>query len=755
MMRGFLGLILMIWTLPVLGNPSDIILSKEGKSQAVIVVSKDASESEKHAAAELASFLKQVTKADFNITDRLANTNVRLLVGPGAAKFVDKDFSTDGLGIEGIVLRTVGNDIILAGGRPRGTLYAVYTFLEDYVGCRWWAPGESTIPYKSTLKIPPLSVRYVPVMEYREPYWGNQQADGDWCVRNKINGGRAEVDNRQGGNISEIGSVHSFYNDISPNKYFKDHPEWFSEIHGKRIGENAQLCMTNKALIEAYVQIVKDKIRSHPGVGAVWVSQNDWEGYCECKECKAINDREETPAGALISFINTIATDVKKEFPDVTIRTLAYEWSQKPPKTIKPCPNVAVWLCTTGCKYNVPITHQWNQTFREALDGWSKVCNRIYVWDYVTNFSAYLCPHPNIRTLGPNESYYADHNVKGVFSLGAYSASGAEMGELRSWVQAKLFWNPYLNGQKLTDEFIYGYYGQAGKYIRDYLNVFHDAIEETGENIYMCEQPLGKKWLTLKTLCEGMEYLQKAKKAVSKEKERSRRVEVAELPLLYVFLFRWDELKEQAHAQKVNWPFENKDIKYVYDHFQAVRNQNKITLISENNARDCFSMIEERVAVGKPSIPPGCEKMSRDNWIVLQDFGMARNTHITSVVKDEQASDGSAILVPGNAAETSVTKELWRVPLVYQAVAKKHKIRVFLSVRCETKEGTGTAFRCGIDSIGKVLNVNTSEIKNNQYHSYELGTFEDLTGWKNLWITSGNNPVVKGVWIDRIWLVEE
>src|SRR2546430_13600741 len=32
---------------------------------------------------------------------------------------------------EGIVMKTVGETLILAGGRPRGTLYAVDAFLED------------------------------------------------------------------------------------------------------------------------------------------------------------------------------------------------------------------------------------------------------------------------------------------------------------------------------------------------------------------------------------------------------------------------------------------------------------------------------------------------------------------------------------------------------------------------------------------------------------------------------------------------
>ena len=448
--------VIMVLFLASVGLAQETVIAVDGVSKATIVVAQDSPVYEKHAAAELADFLGQVTGGEFKVEGLgFRGQGSRLLVGAKAANLADKDFSTKGLGQEGLIIRTVENDLILAGGQPRGTLYAVYTFLEDAVGCRWWAPGESTIPHKTTLEIPALNIRYVPIIEMREPYWF-VTSDGDWCVRNKVNGGRTCIDPHQGSKFHEMGSCHSFYIDIPPGKYFKDHPQWFSEIDGKRTSSNAQLCMTNDELIKEYTRIIKDNLRNKSKnaffnyiadtnteqASAVWVSQNDWGGHCQCEKCKAINDREGTPAGALLQFVNAIAEDVEKEFPQVAVYTFAYDWSQKPPKTIKPRPNVVIWLCTTGCKYNVPYTHEINKTFQENIDVWSKIHDRIYIWDYVTNFQAYMCPHPNIRTLGPNVNYFVDHNVRGVFSQGAANAPGAEMAPLRAWVLAKLFWNP-------------------------------------------------------------------------------------------------------------------------------------------------------------------------------------------------------------------------------------------------------------------------------------------------------------------------
>ena len=161
-------------------------IAEKGSAQAVIIIGQDAPEPEQHAAAELAEFLSQITGADFSVVNPAAvvTNKSRVLVGPQAAKLADHNFSTDGLGQEGIVIHTIGSDLILAGGYPRGTLYAVYTFLEDYTGCRWWSSKVSTIPKKPTLIIENIDLRYIPKFEFRESFW-TDACDGDFAVRNK------------------------------------------------------------------------------------------------------------------------------------------------------------------------------------------------------------------------------------------------------------------------------------------------------------------------------------------------------------------------------------------------------------------------------------------------------------------------------------------------------------------------------------------------------------------------------------------
>jgi len=569
-------------------------LADKGVARATIVVADDATEPEKHAAAELAAILKQVTGAAFEVASEAPKDTPRLLVGGGAARQADAKFSVDGLGEEGIVLRTVGKDLIFAGGRPRGTLYAVYTFLEDHVGCRWWSSKVSMIPRKATLAVDPLDVRYIPALEYREPFWYDA-FDGDWAVRNKSNGHSVRVDAKRGGKHIYEGFVHTFNRLIPPATYFKDHPEWFSEIKGKRTADRAQLCLTNEDMRRELVRNLKTRLRKRPTATIASVSQNDWRNPCTCKACAAVDKEEGSYAGTLLRFVNAVAADIEDEFPRVAISTLAYQYTRRPPKLVKPRRNVIVRLCSIECSFSRPLAHERNRAFRDDIVGWSKICDRLYVWDYTTNFRHYILPHPNLRVLGPNVKFFVAHNVKGLFEQGAYTSYGAEMAELRAWVLAKLLWNPKLDAAKLIDEFLAGYYGPAAKHIRAYLDITHDAVEASGDHLG-CFSPHTAKFLSFDTLSRGWAHLVKAEDAVKGDADLLHRVRVAQLPVMYTFIIRWKEMRRAAKAAKAPWPLAE-SVDDVYKQFRTVAAEKKIRAVREH--RGGFDVMDEAVKRAK------------------------------------------------------------------------------------------------------------------------------------------------------------
>jgi hypothetical protein len=185
---------------------ADIKLAVGGQTEYSILVDPEATVAEQHAAEELAAFLEQVTGAQFPVRSGAAvQANPTIVVGPGrAARALAPDLSFDDLRPDGIIIETRDDHLILAGDRPPGTLYAVCTFLEDVVGCRWWSSKASTIPHKPTLTIPEQHVRYVPPLEYRETFWYDG-FDPDWAVRNKYNGMRPALDEQRGGKVSYAG----------------------------------------------------------------------------------------------------------------------------------------------------------------------------------------------------------------------------------------------------------------------------------------------------------------------------------------------------------------------------------------------------------------------------------------------------------------------------------------------------------------------------------------------------------------------
>lgn len=554
---------------------SALTIAKNGTAKVAIIVAVDASAPVVHAAEELSSFLEQVTGAKFPAPGTAAGGG-RILVGPGAAKKALPDFSAKGLGSDGIMICTVGKDLVLAGGHPRGTLYAVYTFLEEQVGCLWWSSKVSTIPKQPTLKIDELNTSYIPVLEYREPFWMDA-FDGDFAVRNKCNGNSERLDEKRGGKLSYEGHVHTFNRLIPPDKYFDKHPEWFSEIKGKRMRDRSQLCLTNEEMQKELILNLRQRLKHNPAARIASVSQNDWYNCCTCKKCAAVDAKEGSHAGTMLRFVNAVAADIENDFPNVTISTLAYQYTRMPPLKARPRHNVIVRLCSIECSFSKPLSDDRNSEFRDDILGWSRICNRLYVWDYTTNFSHHILPHPNLRVLGPNVKFFVANGVKGLFEQGAYTTMGAEMAELRAWVLAKLLWNPKLDAEELIDAFLTGYYGPGGEHIRAYLDVMHDAVDASGDKLG-CFSTHASKFLSFAVINQGWAHLKAAEHAVKDDPALLHRVQVVQLPTLYALMMRWEHYRKAAAG--ADWPV-NESAREVYKHFMAVAERKGVTRLNE------------------------------------------------------------------------------------------------------------------------------------------------------------------------------
>jgi hypothetical protein len=529
-------------------------IAEDGKAAYVIVQQAGATEPEKAAVRELADELQQIAGAEFKVTSDAEEFSGRaIIVGPGsiASKYFP-ELNLANFGAEELVMRAKGEKLLLAGGRPRGTLYAVNRFLQEQCGVRWWTPWATNIPVKKTLEVGDLDVREKPAFEYRAPFWF-AGFEPTWKVHNCVNDSFSEIRKDLGGCIKYKGHAHTFYPLVPPEKHFAEHPGWYSMIKGKRTSDHAQLCLTNQKLRDFMVGRVKECLRESPDAEIISVTQNDWVGWCECPECKALDDLEGGHSGTMVAFVNYIAERIEPEFPNVAVDTFAYQYTRKPPKTIRPRKNVIVRLCSIECNFREPLDHPSNAAFMADIEGWSKICSRLYIWDYTTDFSGYVHPHPNWFTLGTNVRLFQKFGVKGVFEQGAYGGHGAEMAELRVWLLAQLLWNPQLDDKSLIKEFLEGYYGRAAaEPIYAYLQLMQEGSKGVPLRCFLPTE--NQPYLNFSTLSKAERLWRQAEGGARDDSEKLLRVRMAHLPVRCAFLRSWSRLRNECAAEKGTWP---------------------------------------------------------------------------------------------------------------------------------------------------------------------------------------------------------
>lgn len=522
---------------------AELVLAEGGQSPYVIVIAEGASSSTKHAAEELQHFLAEMTGARLPIvTDATPAREEEIILGNSqrlAALGLPVDWVR--LGDEGYLLRTVGKKLVIAGGNLRGNLYGVYGLLEDHLGCRWFAPGVSRIPKYDRLVLPALDEVKIPVLEYREVFTFDC-FDGDWSARNRVNSSAARLEEKHGGKV-RFGQgffVHTFERLVPPAKYFDQHPEYFSLVKGKRLKEYSQLCCTNEDVIRICTEAILKAIASDPEAFVWSVSQNDWYNYCECDNCQALAQQEESQMGPVLYLVNRVAEEVEKHYPDKAIETLAYQWTRKPPKTLRPRRNVIIRLCSIECCFSHPLAtcdSRANQAFRKDIEGWAQVAPRLWVWDYVTDFANYLLPFPNQRVRRANIRFFIEHNVRGIFEQDTYDTPHSELAALGGYLTAKFLWNPDYDEEQALSEFLEGYYGPAARPIRQYIDMIHDHVEKNNIHVNIWAGP-SSPHLTDDMLLAADSLWEEAEKLTASLPEVHRRVAISRMSVDYAIVER-------------------------------------------------------------------------------------------------------------------------------------------------------------------------------------------------------------------------
>ncbi len=537
-------------------NNNSLQIVKNGESNYEIIILDEASKSQYESAEILQNYIHKISNTTLAIVNESSQSfkKHKIYIGNINEEHLEK---------QEISIKEETENLFINGGTDETVRHAVYQFLEAYLNCKWYSPRVESIPSLKTISIPlSINYRYNPEIKTRTVHSRLFYKNPDFADKHKVTYEAFPYYVPQA-------RVHTFNKFIPEESFYKSHPEYFALRGNERLP--TQLCLTNKNVVNIVKDSVKALFERYPESSVISVSSNDNTQYCTCDNCKQIDEDEGSHAGTMIRFVNKVA----EAFPHKTISTLAYQYTRKPCKT-KPLKNVLITLCSIECDRSAPITEKCTD-FANDIKGWSKLTNNIRIWDYTTQFTNFLAPFPNLHTLKPNIEFFKTNNAKWVFEQ--HSNNPSELFELRSYVTARLLWQPNLKFDDVVSEFTAGYYHEAGPYIKQYIDVIHSKIKEDKDFFLFLygdpSQAFGS-YLSPELLTSYTTLFNDAEKAVADKKEVLERVKVARISIDYAVL----EACRKNISDDFNLANSTK-VSALLENFKTTCNKANITLMNE------------------------------------------------------------------------------------------------------------------------------------------------------------------------------
>ena len=432
---------------------------------------------EDYAANLLRDNLAQV----FGAAPEIVTTPQAPYVAVGSASQAD----VSGIAANGYRIQAIGGNVHVAGTGTRGLQCGVCRFLEEFCGRKYYAKDCVVLPQADSIAVPAdADVVYEPFFEYTDEDWSSSR-EPDYSLANGLTGGAyRDLPAAMGGAVEYIGGFcHTIGGLCRTADYAESHPEYLALHDGERTAD--QPCLTNPDVLEiakaSVMEILRTRHDPNASLQIVSVTQNDNQNFCECDACKSFEAAHGgAHAATMLYFVNQIADAVKAAgYDNVGIDTFAYQYTRQAPTGIVPRDNVIVRLCTIECCFAHALDDpdcERNTALMQDLRDWAKICDRLYVWDYVTNYAHTVCVFPDFGVLQRNIQVFWENNVKGIYEEGNYYIweCDGELGELRGYLLAKCLQDPYCDYDAEMNGFLENYYGPGWAHIRRALDLYTD-----------------------------------------------------------------------------------------------------------------------------------------------------------------------------------------------------------------------------------------------------------------------------------------
>ncbi len=501
MSRFTTAFIVMLAALTAAGPTAAVTLVKDGAALGGIYVPSEPTLQEQFAAEELQRYIEKASGARLEIATGAPEADAPAIVVAevGRLGLVGEEATEaeEALSIEGVVNRTAGSHVIVAGGGPRGVVYAAYDLLER-LGYRWYWPGETgeVTPSLDDVTFEDLAIARDPSFVRRHSMgaasdgWADIRWNADvvdWLVKARQNfwlknppGEQYEgFLERRGGTYTKIGSGHNWQHIIPAERYFEAHPEWFPLIRGERRPQG-QLCLSNPEVLQRltdYALAGAAQMAENPNVMFIDMTQNDGAGWCECERCRAIDDRDpSTHADIVLWAINQIADTVKQQYPQAVLFTFAYAGSAGLPSWISPAENVMIeqtnYCYNYGGSFLNPKSGPGTR-YRAQIDAWAPVTALHGIYEYFGFYNWLEALPVTLYRLSEEVPYYKQLGVHGFYSETEQRWS---TNHLLYYAFARMWWDHETDVQAMFDEFIRLFYGPAQEPMRR----FYLALETSG-----------------------------------------------------------------------------------------------------------------------------------------------------------------------------------------------------------------------------------------------------------------------------------
>ena len=568
----FLVFSLVISTAVVAKN-KPLKITENGNSAYVIVVSENASAIELEAAQLLRSYVTRISGCKLAVVNDKARP-VKTEISVGFTNRLDPKTNTrlKVFAPDGFQIFTDGKKLFVVGGSHKGVYYGVVYLLEKQLGCQMYAPYVEYVPENKSIAFPQLNYAEEPANTLR-------------IVHGKCNENKSYKEWMRLDNINEVFAdgyyVHTFNRLVPWETYFGPHPEYYAYMNGKRIID--QLCMTNPDVLKLVIDKLSVEMAKQPDKNIWSVSQNDNFSYCQCEKCKAINEVEGAPSGALIRFVNQVAA----HFPNKTISTLAYQFSRSAPKITKPATNVQIMLCTIELNRSKSIeSDAGSQSFVKDIADWAKLTNNIYLWDYTVDFANSVTPFPNLHVLQPNIQFLTRNGAYQHFQQ-TNTMKGNEMAELKAYLLARLLWNPDVDIDSVKSVFLKGYYAEAAPFMKLYIDKLESELIKSSEWLDIYGSPVHheKSFLSADNMAFYNQLFDKAEVAVKHKPELLQRVKISRLPIEFAAMEigKNDMFGPRGWYTEKNGKFVLKpEMKAVLEDFYATANRNSVKYMNES-----------------------------------------------------------------------------------------------------------------------------------------------------------------------------